>query len=244
MSELPGAGANMALNKRVGHEKARTIRRMFAAISPRYDLLNSLFSAGLDSMWRRRAAAAVDVPSGGVILDLCTGTGKLAHHLRGRFPDATVIGIDFCPDMLVRARNADGVALVGGDALRLPVADDTCDLVTVAFGIRNFADLNSGLREIHRALRPGGTVVFLELFMPKSWLVRQPYSLYLGTLMPFMGELVSDARGSYSYLRDSIKAFCSPEELMQVMTEAGFRNISYKLLTGGVAGLHVGLKES
>ena len=215
---------------------------MFASIAHRYDLLNTLLSARADAYWRRETAAAATVPADALVLDLCTGTGKLAKELCRRFPEAQIVGLDFCTQMLsvARQRYTSSFSLVSGDALSLPFKDSSCDLVTVAFGIRNFADLKAGLAEIHRCLKPGGVGLFLEFFLPQKGTLSPLYRFYLGRVLPFLGQTISRASGAYSYLRDSVTHFVSPGDLSQLMREAGFESVSHRPLTGGIVAIHQG----
>lgn len=225
-------------------KKAEVIRRMFASVARRYDLLNTLLSGGADARWRRQAAAAVMIARDSAVVDLCTGTGKLAAELCKRCPAAQVIGMDFCPEMLSLARrnNDASFTLVCADALCLPLKASSCDLIAVAFGVRNFADLRAGLREIHRCLRGGGAILILEFFLPAGGPFTALYRFYLGRILPFLGQRVSGAKDAYVYLRDSIAGFVSPAELSDLMAEAGFQRISYRLLTGGILAIHTGRK--
>lgn len=234
------------LNQPSISKEADIVRKMFASIANRYDFLNTLLSAGLDARWRRQASAAVTLPPDSVILDLCTGTGKLAEEMRRRFPEALVIGVDFCPEMLslARRKNNPSFSLLRADALSLPVKTSSCDLIAVAFGIRNFADLEAGLREIHRCLRPRGSVVLLEFSLPRQGAFATVYRFYLGVIVPFLGERISGVRGAYSYLRDSVGCFVTPNRLSLMMREVGFRTVSYRPLTGGIVAIHTGWNGS
>ena len=230
-------------------EAARTVRRMFARIVPRYDLLNRLLSLSFDRVWRRRTAQALAprlAEEGSRALDLCAGTGDLALELRGR-SRGLVVASDFVHPMLVRAAEKAGaqhrsLTLVEADALRLPFADGSFDVVTAAFGFRNLANYRRGLEEIYRALKRGGEVGILEFALPQRGVFARVYRFYFRRVLPRVGEWVSGVRGPYSYLPDSVERFPGCDEFSRWMEQAGFRQVSYQLWTGGTVALHRGLK--
>jgi demethylmenaquinone methyltransferase/2-methoxy-6-polyprenyl-1,4-benzoquinol methylase len=240
----------MAVDKDAG-----SIRRMFADISPRYDFLNHFLSLNLDRSWRRRVARELALEKGARVLDVCTGTADLALELaRGISPalGGRVVGSDFTPEMLrlgavKRARRAGGsepcgVELCQADALRLPFADGTFDAVTVAFGIRNVSDLDAGLREMRRVLRPGGKAAVLEFSTPRSRWLRGAFLWYFHRVLPRLGGWVSGSqagRRAYSYLPRSVSEFLSPEELSRRLEGAGFTRARCVPLACGVAAIHV-----
>jgi demethylmenaquinone methyltransferase/2-methoxy-6-polyprenyl-1,4-benzoquinol methylase len=220
--------------------EAAFIRRMFAGVAPRYDLLNHLLSLGIDRRWRASVAARLALGPSERLLDLCCGTGDLALELAGR---CRALGCDFTWEMLTRARRKSrrrGLALelVAADALRLPFADGVFDAATVAFGVRNLEDLTGGLAELHRVLRPGGRLVILEFSQPNHPLLRLPYRLYLNGLLPLVGRLISHRREAYRYLADSIAGFPDPETLSRLLIGPGFRNVRFERLTGGIVAVH------
>jgi demethylmenaquinone methyltransferase/2-methoxy-6-polyprenyl-1,4-benzoquinol methylase len=228
-------------------EKA-AVRSMFDRIAPRYDLLNRLLSAGTDVRWRRRAVDALDMHGPATVLDLCSGTADLLLEWLGRGQEHRGIGVDLSTEMLkrglakLRGANATGRAsLTAGDAERLPFRDGRFDAALVAFGIRNVADVDAALREVHRVLRPGGRFVILEFSMPRGPLGAL-YRLYFGTLLPRIGGLVSGDRGAYAYLPASVQSFDSPEELDARLRRAGFAEVSKQALTLGIAWLHRGIR--
>ncbi len=212
---------------------------MFTAIAPRYDLANRLLSGGRDRAWRRVAARRLGPRPGERALDLACGTGDLALDM-GR-TGATVVGVDFTHAMLTRAaaRDRQGrLQLIGGDALRLPFGDASFHLAGIAFGVRNFADLDAGLAELARVLRPGGRLGVLEFSRPHGPLA--PLArLYLDRVMPLLGRLVSGREGPYDYLADSIRAWPTPGDLARRFREAGFEQVTWSTFTGGVAALHL-----
>ncbi|MFL5386111.1 MAG: class I SAM-dependent methyltransferase [Longimicrobiaceae bacterium] len=229
-------------------EKAAAVRRMFSSIAPRYDLLNHLLSANVDRAWRRRAVDRLgwERAPAGTYLDNCAGTLDLAVELarragfRGR-----VVGSDFTFAMLERGTpKLDRLSIepACADALVLPFADAAFDGATVGFGVRNLADLDAGLGEMARVLRPGARLVILEFTTP-SW---QPFrALYLGyflRVLPLVGKLVSKHSTAYTYLPESVRHFPEPAELARRMERAGFGGVEWKTLSGGIAALHWGTK--
>jgi demethylmenaquinone methyltransferase/2-methoxy-6-polyprenyl-1,4-benzoquinol methylase len=231
------------------------IRRMFGQIAPWYDFLNHLLSLNIDKQWRDRTARLV--PPGpaslGPILDLCTGTGDLAltydRAARGLVP---IIGADFSHEMLVRgakkARLAEAgsrVQFVEADAQALPFADDTFQLVTNAFGLRNITDMDRGLREMVRVTRPGGRVAVLEFSKPRHWLFGRAYRWYFRYLLPLVGQLLSRSpESAYRYLPESVLSFPDYEALADRMRAAGLEDVKFQPLTFGIATLYVGAKAT
>lgn len=231
-------------------DKARWVRGMFGDIAHRYDFLNHFLSLGFDLHWRRVTVrrlgeAQPDRPPR--ILDLCCGTGDLALNLRRLGP---VVGCDFCRPMLTlaQAKTAQArlqphpVAWVEGDALRLPFADDTFDAVTVAFGIRNYADLDRGLAEIRRVLRRGGRAAILEFSHPVLPFFRPLFDFYFRNMLPRLGHWLSGRSGAYQYLHDSVQQFPEPDQLRARLAAAGFAACEFRRLTGGVVALHTGTR--
>jgi demethylmenaquinone methyltransferase / 2-methoxy-6-polyprenyl-1,4-benzoquinol methylase len=228
-------------------EKA-AVRSMFDRIAPRYDLLNRVLSAGIDARWRRRCIDAVAGASR--VLDLCSGTGDLLVEFLARDPVRTGVGVDLSTEMLVRGaaklrrRGMDGRGrMAAGDAERLPVRAGAFDAATVAFGIRNVGDPAMALREMHRALRPGGRAAILEFSMPGGTL-GGAYRLYFTQVLPRIGGLVSGDAGAYSYLPASVGRFPAPAEFAAAMTAAGFASVRYTALTAGIAHLYTGEKKA
>jgi demethylmenaquinone methyltransferase / 2-methoxy-6-polyprenyl-1,4-benzoquinol methylase len=234
----------------------RKIRRMFADISPRYDLLNHVLSLNRDRAWRRRTVRELGLAPGSRVLDVCTGTGDLAIEL-ARCPavraGGAVVGADFTPEMLrigerkLRRLRLDHVTLVAADTLHLPFADGTFDAVTVAFGIRNVCDLSGALREMLRVLRPGGQAAILEFAPPRGDWLRRAFEVYFRRVLPRIGALVSGSRAgreAYEYLPRSVGTFPPPEELSRLLEECGFVAVRCVRLTLGVAVLHVARRPS
>lgn len=236
MSDLPPASEHP--------DKGRSVRAMFDAIAPRYDLLNAVLSLGIDRGWRRRAVKAALARDPRRMLDVATGTADLALALKKAAPDAEVVGVDFSDAMLevgrakAKRRGVD-VRLDHGDGTDLDAADASVDSLTIAFGLRNFADVSAGLREFRRVLRPGGRLVVLEFPPPPKGVVGSLFRLYFTRILPWIGRTLSGHEGAYRYLPASAMAFPAPERLADAMREAGFEHVVWTSLTGGVAALHV-----
>jgi demethylmenaquinone methyltransferase / 2-methoxy-6-polyprenyl-1,4-benzoquinol methylase len=220
---------------------------MFDRVAARYDLLNSLMSAGLHHRWRERAADRAGLGPGDSVLDVCCGTGDLSLELAGRVsPAGRVVGCDFSEPMLdlarekASARDADGVRFEWADALNLPYDADRFDAVTVGFGVRNFADRERGLREMARVLRPGGRLVVLEFTKPQRWPFSTFYALWFDRIAPILGRL-SDNPEAYSYLAESVRTFPDPRGLAERMDQAGLGQIRYTILAGGIVTIHSGI---
>jgi demethylmenaquinone methyltransferase/2-methoxy-6-polyprenyl-1,4-benzoquinol methylase len=221
---------------------------MFDRIAPRYDLLNRLLSGGTDVRWRRRAVELLALRAPSRVLDLCTGTADLLGEALGRDPRHSGLGVDLSHGMLVRGAAklrrgglAGRAGLVGGDGERLPVREGSFDGALVAFGIRNVGDPARAVREVVRALRPGGRFVVLEFSMPRGAL-GAAYRVYFRSVLPRLGGLVSGDGSAYAYLPASVERFPSPRDFGALMEEAGLREVSWRLLTGGIACLHRGEK--
>jgi demethylmenaquinone methyltransferase/2-methoxy-6-polyprenyl-1,4-benzoquinol methylase len=217
------------------------VRSMFARIAGSYDLLNRVLSLGIDRRWRQAAVRQAGEVEGRVVVDACSGTGDLA--LAFRDAGARVVGVDFTREMLVHAVTKDRggeVAFAQGDALRLPVADGSADVASVAFGIRNVADRKRGLEELMRVVRPGGRVLVLEFTTPPGVVLGALYRFYFTRVLPIVGRLVSGDDGAYTYLPRTVLAWPSPTELEREMAEVGLVACGHRLLTRGIACLHWG----
>lgn len=219
------------------------VRAMFGRIARRYDLLNRLLSAGIDRRWRARLLALAGEVRGRTVVDACCGTGDLALAFAAR--GARVVGVDFTPEMLQRAGgklagSRPAHLLVHGDALRLPLRAGVADVAGVAFGLRNLADLDTGLTELVRVVRPGGLVLVLEFAPPSQGVLGALYSRYLTLLLPRIGGLVSGDPEAYRYLCDSVLAWPSPEQLCGRLRSVGLEVCGFERLTGGIACLHWG----
>jgi len=219
-----------------GTLSAAGVRRMFDRIAPVYDAMNRAMTGGLDRRWRRVTVAAVVQP-GDRVLDACCGTGDLAI---ASLPVAReIVGLDFSERMLERARRkAPAIEWVQGDALALPFADESFDAATVGFGVRNLEDLEAGLRELHRVLRPGGRLGVLEITKPRG--VLAPFfELWFDVLVPLAGKLLPGG-AAYTYLPASVRRFPSAEELAALLRRIGFDDVNFRLLGGSIVALHVG----
>jgi demethylmenaquinone methyltransferase/2-methoxy-6-polyprenyl-1,4-benzoquinol methylase len=223
-------------------ERARAdgIREMFDRIAIGYDRQNTLFSLDRDRAWRRRAARLADLRPGGVALDLCTGTGKLAAELLPYVrPGGRVIGLDFSTRMLELARRqVAGVEFQLGDVMNLPFGDANIDAVTIAFGLRNLVDRERGLREMFRVLKPGGRLVILEFRPPPGGPFSLPYRVYLTRVMPSVAGWFGMDRQAYQYLADTVQGFPSPSELARLLEQIGFTDVQVRRMTGGIVALH------
>jgi demethylmenaquinone methyltransferase/2-methoxy-6-polyprenyl-1,4-benzoquinol methylase len=213
------------------------VRTMFDRIAPVYDLMNRVMTAGLDGRWRRLTARAAVRP-GDRVLDACCGTGDLA--LADERAGGRVVGLDFSERMLERARRkSEAIEWVQGDLLELPFDDASFDAATVGFGVRNVADLERSLRELRRVLRPGGRLGVLEIAEPRG-LLRPFYRLWFYGIVPLLVGRVLRGGSAYSYLPASVRRFPGPEELAAQLERAGFEDVSFRLLAGGIVALHTG----
>ncbi|MDQ6711597.1 MAG: bifunctional demethylmenaquinone methyltransferase/2-methoxy-6-polyprenyl-1,4-benzoquinol methylase UbiE [Candidatus Dormibacteraeota bacterium] len=225
--------------------RADRIRQMFDQVAARYDARNRLFSADRDRAWRRRAARRAALRPGQTALDLCTGTGKLAHELVPFVgPSGRVIGIDFSPAMLELARQRERhVDFRLGDITHLSEADTSVDAVTIGFGLRNVVERERALREMFRVLRPGGRLVILEFAPPPRRLLMRAYRFYLSRVMPAIAGLRNGNEGSaYRYLAETVQAFPQPAELARQLEGLGF-SVSVERMTFGIVALHVGTRR-
>jgi len=235
----------------VDTDKAASVNTMFSAIAPRYDLLNHLLSFGFDIVWRKRATKALGrLGVGESALDIACGTGDLTIEIARRNREATVIGADFVTAMVELARLKVGrkglagrVSMEQGDAMSLRFADATFDGVTCAFGVRNFGDLQRGLNEMARVLKPGGRMVILEFTQPESRLFGVLYKYYFTRVLPFVGGVISGRRSAYEYLPDSVYQFPNPAAFSAMLEAAGLERVSYETLTFGVCALHCGVRR-
>jgi demethylmenaquinone methyltransferase/2-methoxy-6-polyprenyl-1,4-benzoquinol methylase len=233
---------------------AHAVREMFTAIAPRYDLLNHVLSLNVDRMWWRRTARTfrhLIARPDARILDLCCGTGDMTFALRRQAGKSSprILGADFSHAMLRRAtsksKGSQGSSpeWIEADALNLPFASAYFDLVSSAFGFRNLADYDAGLREIVRVLRPGGECGILDFGEPKG-LTGTLYRIYFKQVLPRVGTWISGVRGPYAYLPASVELFPAPEEMLERMTRAGFADASWQPYTFGIAGLYRGIKRA
>jgi demethylmenaquinone methyltransferase/2-methoxy-6-polyprenyl-1,4-benzoquinol methylase len=214
---------------------------MFDRVARRYDLANTVLSFGSDARWRRRTARATGLQAQGRALDVACGSGRLTGELLRRAPGGLVVGLDFSGEMLrVAARDVRGPRYVRGDGLRLPFRDGTFDGVTVAFGLRNFADPALGLCEMRRVLRPGGRAAVLEFIRPKGGPVGAAYRAYLVHLLPRIGGWLTGEPRAYRYLSSTVDSYRTADELVELATAAGWRDVRIAELTLGTVGLLTG----
>lgn len=231
-----------------GLVQKRYVRTLFNGIAHRYDLLNHLLSAGFDIYWRRKAIAHLTPTRPSTILDVATGTADFAIaalHARPR----SVVGVDIAEKMLALGREkvarkglGDRITLTTGDAERLEFPPDSFDAVTVAFGVRNFENLEAGLRGMFRVLRPGGTIIILEFSRPRRTPLRQAYFFYFRTILPRIGRAVSNHEEAYTYLPDTVMHFPEGSEFLSILETAGFSNTAAERLTGGIVTIYSGTK--
>ncbi len=230
-------------------DKGRGIRDMFDSIAPRYDLLNRLLSLGIDRRWRTFAVGQLQIPEGGRVLDVATGTGDVALEIAARTPDSVrIVGEDFTQGMLVLGKDkiahspfAHRIVLVNAPCESMPHPAGLFDGVTIAFGIRNVVDRLAGLREMVRVLKPGGRAVILEFSNPRSTFFKSLYHFYFRKVLPFIGGLISK-RSAYQYLPDSVLEFPDQEAFKALMADAGFTDLRHFDLTFGIATVYVGVR--
>ena len=228
-------------------EQARRVREMFANIAARYDLLNHLLSGNIDKRWRRlvaKALVATLANRNARVLDVACGTGDLSLTLWEN-GEARIVGLDFCRPMLDIAaakasKSGSTVPFVEGDALDLPFSDCSFEAATIAFGLRNLSSVETGFKELRRVLKPGGRLAVLEFSKPKTPVLRSLFKFYFTKLLPLFGGLISGSKSAYEYLPDSVARFPDQGQLALIMREAGFEEISFENLTGGIAALHLG----
>ena len=232
-----------------GRAKDRQVQSMFDSIAPAYDFMNRAMTGGMDRLWLRALVKAAHGQHVRDVADLATGTGDVAIALARRMPQARIIGIDLSEGMLDKARAkvaahdyAGRISFRQGDCLATGLADASVDLITVAYGVRNFADLAAGYREMFRILRPGGKLCVLELSQPVSAVPKALYRLYTSTLIPLAGRLLSHDRRAYSYLPESIAAAPQRYAMTALINEAGFDRASFRQLTFGACTLYTAYK--
>lgn len=224
--------------------KSEQVGKMFDDISPSYDFLNHTLSFGIDKLWRKKVVKLVNANHPKTILDIATGTGDLAIAL-AKTNAAAITGVDISEGMLKVGRSKiyakglqDSITLEDGNAEYLRFADNSFDAVTVSFGVRNFENLNKGLKEIYRVMKPGGSLTVLEFSHPKSFPMKQLYHLYFTIICPALGRAVSKNPRAYSYLHESVAAFPSGQDFINILRNTGFNNTSWKALTLGISTIY------
>ena len=234
--------------------KGEQIEQMFDSIAPAYDFMNRAMTFGMHTSWRDKAiryVAEAMASQPHSIVDLATGTGDVAFALARKFPDASITGCDLSSGMLDIAEGkrknlgpdmASRIKFETADCLHLPYDDNNFDIATIAYGVRNFENLQTGLKEIHRVLNPEGSVMILELSRPQNPILRLGYDLYSRLLIPIAGRMASGDNRAYKYLPQSIKAMPTRKEMKRILEQAGFKNVRYKALSLGVVTIYTGQK--
>jgi demethylmenaquinone methyltransferase / 2-methoxy-6-polyprenyl-1,4-benzoquinol methylase len=228
--------------------KKEQVAQMFDSIARRYDFLNHFLSAGIDRLWRKKAMRMVSVNKDPLVLDIATGTADFAIEALSLNP-SSVTGLDISREMLrigrekiLKKRLDHKITLLEGDSEKIPFAGNTFDLVTVAFGVRNFEDLEKGLSEMLRVLKPGGQMLILEFSRPHVFPVKQIYDFYFSVILPLLGKLISSDKSAYNYLPESVKSFPYGGKFANKMKDAGLQDIKVKPLTFGIATVYLGKK--
>lgn len=229
--------------------KSEQVRAMFDNIAPAYDFMNRAMSFGIDKLWRKKAVSIIKRHGGKNMLDVATGTGDLAINMGKSMPDARITGIDLSEKMigcgLAKIRSAkldDRIQLMQADCLDLPFDDDSFDVITVAYGVRNFEKLQQGYNEMARVMKPGGMLVVIELSTPTSRLVLPFYKLYTRHIIPMLGRIVSKDVRAYTYLPESIAAVPQGHAMLSLMEKAGFKQTRHLPLTFGTCTIYIGIK--
>ena len=225
--------------------KKKQVEEMFDNISSNYDFLNHFLSFGIDHIWRRKTIRIVGENQPKIILDVATGTGDLAFAAQKRLNPEKIIGLDLSNGMLevgrekISKRNLqDKLEFIQGDSENLPFENDSFDAVMVSFGVRNFENLNKGLKEIFRVIKSDGKIVVLEFSKPKKFPIKQSYFLYSKYILPFFGRMISKDKSAYTYLPASVAAFPEGKDFLEQLSIAGFRELKAKPLSGGIASIY------
>ena len=229
--------------------KKGQVTKMFDRIAPYYDLLNRVLSAGIDTLWRKKAISMLAAQKPGVILDIATGTADLAIEAARTLRPKKITGLDISPNMLrigeekIRKKGlGDIISLEVGDSENLRFETGSFDAVTAAFGVRNFENLLKGLTEMNRVLKPGGSVVVLEFSKPRVFPVKQLFNIYFKNILPVIGRLKSRDKNAYTYLYESVQAFPDYENFSDILVKAGFKNPEYKVLSFGICCIYLAKK--
>lgn len=228
--------------------KKDQVAKMFDNISHRYDFLNHFLSLGIDKIWRKKAISLLKANPPALLLDVATGTGDFALQALELNPKK-IVGIDISEGMLeagrkkIRAKSLENrIELKYADSENLPFAENSFDAVTVAFGVRNFENLEKGLQEIFRVLKPGGRIIVLEFSQPRRFPFKQIYNFYFSTILPRVGRLISSDKAAYTYLPESVKAFPDGENFMVILRHVGFKSTQCKALTFGISSIYSAAK--
>lgn len=238
------------LENTIAQKKEEDIRQMFDVISPRYDFLNRFFSLGIDGMWRRTSRKAVMRVKHDVIIDVATGTGELALEFSKHMPCSEICGLDLSPNMIAIARakaaalkKGNHISFTTGSALQMPFTDKSADVVSIAFGIRNFESPEAGLSEIWRVLKPGGHLFILEFSKTDNKIISVIFGFYFSVLIPFIGNLLTGHKFAYTYLNRSAGTFPSGEHFALMLRKSKFEDIHLKKLSTGIATLYSAKKK-
>ena len=230
-------------------DKKNQIEKMFDNIAGKYDLLNHVLTMGIDKGWRKNLINMMSSQKPKLILDVATGTGDLAILAAETIPDLKVKGLDISQGMLnvgkekiVKKALQNKVEMIYGDSEDMPFDDNTFDAITVAFGVRNFENLNKGLQEMNRVLKPEGRLYILEFSKPKNTLFRYGFNLYFKYVLPFIGKVTSKDKKAYKYLFESVQAFPAYEEFLKILENAGFKSNNYKIQSLGICSIYSGKK--
>jgi demethylmenaquinone methyltransferase/2-methoxy-6-polyprenyl-1,4-benzoquinol methylase len=228
--------------------KKEQVAKMFNNISKRYDLLNHLLSLGIDIVWRKQAIKKLKEDKPKILLDVATGTGDFAIEALALAPEK-VIGIDISEGMLEHGRIKmrrkgldDKIELLSGDSEHIPFEDNKFDAITVGYGVRNFEDLEAGLREMYRVLKPGGKVVILEFSRPRKFPFKQIYNFYFKHILPLIGRVIAKDRSAYTYLPESVQYFPDGQDFLNILEQTGFNNTQWDPLTFGISSIYTGRK--
>lgn len=230
-------------------QKAAYVEQMFARIAPGYDRMNRLMTFGMDDGWRERAVVAIAPPANGRVLDVGCGTGSFLPLLAGWMPDGLAVGVDYTVPMLQAGlpnldHAGDRAAFVGGDALRLPFADESFDALTTGFVMRNVVDIRAAFREMWRVARPGALLACLEVARPRNPLLRLGHAVYFERVVPLLARAVGGDATAYTYLPQSARAFPPPDELVELLRAAGWDKVRYSLLGLGAVAVHIARKPA
>lgn len=232
---------------RTNHLKNETeVNEMFTRVAPNYDKLNNIISLGTQKSWRKKLLAGLEFKPGIKALDVCCGTGDLAIAMAQRLPQGRVTGVDFNSAMLAiakeKAKEIPNLILIDGDAMDLPLTDESFDIVTIGFGLRNVPDADKALSEIYRVLKPGGQLGVLEMSQPTNSLVRAGWKAYFKAF-PYLAKVAGGHVKDYQYLKQTSQQFVSADRLARMMSDTGFKSVNYTLLNFGAAAVHFGIKE-
>lgn len=226
-------------------EKRSYVRRMFTEIAPRYDLMNRIMTLGRDQAWRRRVVQLCQLPRGGRLLDVATGTGDIAYEALRQDPTLHVVGVDLTREMMLFGRgkrSGQAFPCVEGDALQLPFCDGAFDAACSGFMMRNVLDIRAAFAEQARVVRPGGRVVCLEIALPRTPLFSELFRFYFFNIVPAIGGLISGRRDAYTYLPHSAVPLPPPEEIAAIMREVGLHDVRYRMAMLGTVSIHWGTK--